>query len=96
MLGRGLWLWEEDECLALVKAMSEYNAVKPRAERITQSRIASELGVAPSVVNAYFRRKKALDIEVVQAVFKLTGIPVARLSTRLVDEIRLKNVPQKA
>jgi transcriptional regulator with XRE-family HTH domain len=95
MPSRQLWIWEEDECLALVEAMAEYNAARSRAERITQCHIAKELGVASSTVNTYFRGKKALSTELAQAVLKLTGIPVGRLSPRLADDIRLKHAPQK-
>lgn len=94
MSGSGLWIWEEDECSALVRVLAEYNIGKTKAERITQSRIAQEMGVAQSAVGAYFRGKKALNIEFVEAVFNLTGIPVARLSSRLADDIRLGNTTQ--
>lgn len=94
MSGRGLWIWEEDECRTLLRVLAEYNMGKTRVERITQSRIAHEMRVGQSTVNAYFRGKKALTIQVVEAVFKLTGIPVGRLSSRLADDIRLRDDPQ--
>lgn len=94
MSGHGLWIWEEDECLALRRAIARYNANRVGAERMTQHRIAIELGITPVAVNTYFCGKKALGIEVVQAVLKLTGIPVDKISQRLADEIRLKHDSQ--
>ncbi|MGS0546062.1 helix-turn-helix domain-containing protein [Pseudomonas parakoreensis] len=91
MPSRELWIWEQDECSALVKALAEYNAGKPRVKRIAQCHIAKELGITAAAINGYFRGRKALNIELVQAVLKLAGIPVARISPRLDDEINLQN-----
>jgi DNA-binding XRE family transcriptional regulator len=89
-VGHGLWIWEEDECLALRAVLAKHNADRPIAERITQRRIATELGVTPATINAYFGGRRALGIEVALAVLKLTGIPVEQFSQRLADEIRYK------
>jgi transcriptional regulator with XRE-family HTH domain len=86
-----LWIWEQDECLALCKAMAEYNESRPKELRITQCHVASELGISPAAANAYFRGKRALNIAVAQAVLKLTGIQVDKFSPRLADDIRLKH-----
>lgn len=91
MAGHGLWNWEENECLALRRAITQYNADRPKVGRITQSRIAVELGVTQSTISAYFCGRRSLGIEVAQAVLKLTGIPVEQFSSRLADELRLKH-----
>ncbi|AVX90017.1 MULTISPECIES: helix-turn-helix domain-containing protein [Pseudomonas fluorescens group] len=95
MRNHGLWIWEEDECLALRRAIAAYNASRQKADRLARSAIASEIGVSTSTINNYFLGTKALDIEVAQAVLKLTGIPVERFSQRLAEDLRLKHDPNQ-
>lgn len=63
---------------------------------MAQGSIANELGVSVSTVNKYFLGRKALGIDVAQAVLKLTGIPVEQFSPRLADEIKLKHAPRQS
>jgi transcriptional regulator with XRE-family HTH domain len=95
MRNHGLWIWEEDECLAIRRAIAAYNASRQKADRLARSTIASEIGVSTSTINNYFLGTKALDIEVAQAVLKLTGIPVERFSQRLAEDLRLKHDPNQ-
>lgn len=83
MAGHGLWMWEEDECLALRRAIAKYNTNKPRAERLFRRHLADELGVSLNIIMAYIAGRKALDMGIAQAVHRLTGIPIQEFSPRL-------------
>lgn len=83
MAGHGLWVWEEDECLALRRAISKYNSSRPRAEHLFRRHLAEELGVSLNIIMAYIAGRKALDLDIAQAVHRLSGIPIQEFSPRL-------------
>lgn len=86
MSGHVLWVWEEDECLALRRALANYNASKPRAEHLIRRHLADELGVSLNTIGAYITGRKALNMDIAEAVHRLTGIPIQVFSPRLADE----------
>ncbi|UVM20064.1 helix-turn-helix domain-containing protein [Pseudomonas wadenswilerensis] len=82
-----LWVWEEEELLALRKAFAALKAGQRQADRVSQRRMAVELGVSVTTLNAYMTGKRALDMKFALMFERLTGIPTRSYSPRLADEI---------
>ncbi|KJK14647.1 helix-turn-helix transcriptional regulator [Pseudomonas sp. BIGb0427] len=82
-----LWVWEEEELLAMRRAFAALKAGQPQAERVSQRRMAAEMGVSVTTLNAYMTGKRALDVKFALMFERLTGIPTRSYSPRLADEI---------
>ncbi|MDI3372391.1 helix-turn-helix transcriptional regulator [Pseudomonas sp. V104_10] len=80
--------WEKDECAALKHALALYNAPLPREKKLTQDKLAAELGMTQGNLNGHLNGKRPLSKELAAKVFSLTGIPVSAYSTRLDAEIK--------
>lgn len=79
--------WERAECAALKKAIADYNSALPRDKRVTQEKLAEELGMAQGNLNGHLNGKRPLNKEIAVRIRNLLGIPVASYSQRLSDEI---------
>lgn len=84
---RELEEWELAECLALKAAVDSFNAGKPRAESLTQGKIAEALGINQGSVSAYLNGYNALNVKVAAVIASLIGKPVESFSPRLAKEI---------
>ncbi|MFV3388039.1 LexA family transcriptional regulator [Pseudomonas sp. NY15364] len=87
MKKRDLEEWELAECMALKKAVDAYNAGKPRAERLSQGKIADALGMNQGSVSSYLNGVNALNARVAGIVAGLIKVPVESFSPRLAKEI---------
>lgn len=87
MKKRDLEEWELAECTALKKAVDAYNAGKPRAERMSQGKIADALGMNQGSVSSYLNGVNALNARVAGIVAGLIQVPVESFSPRLAKEI---------
>lgn len=87
MKKRDLEEWELAECTALKKALDAYNAGKPRAERMSQGKIADALGMNQGSVSSYLNGVNALNARVAGIVAGLIKVPVESFSPRLAKEI---------
>lgn len=87
---RVLEQWEQDECAALKEAISEWNSIRPKNERITQEQAGEALGMNQGSFSNYLNGRTALNFEFALKIKNLFGIPVERYSQRLADEIREK------
>lgn len=87
MRKREIESWEKAECSALKAAIDAFNAGKPRGDRLTQSRLAEELGINQGSASAYLNGYNAINSRVASTVSRLTGIPVSTFSARLAAEI---------
>ncbi len=81
MRNHGLWIWEEDKCLALRRAIAAYNASGKR--RRLAGAPSEQDGVSTSTINNSFLGTKALDIEVARAVLSLPAFLWSGCSQRL-------------
>ncbi|ANI33835.1 helix-turn-helix domain-containing protein [Pseudomonas monteilii] len=82
-----LWPWEEAECVALYKALKDFNGSAPRAERITQHKLAEAMGVSTVTARRFLKGDRPLNTAIALAFQGLTGIPVRSFSPRLADDI---------
>lgn len=80
--------WEKAECAALKEALRVHNASLPRDMKLTQDKLAAELGMTQGNLNGHLNGKRALSKELAAKVFSLTGIPVSSYSSRLDAEIK--------
>ncbi len=80
--------WEKDECAALKLALARYNAPLPKRDRLTQERLAGELGMAQGNLNGHLNGKRPLSVEIAAKVYAITGIPVSEYSQRLAADIK--------
>lgn len=80
--------WEKDECAALKEALATYNALLPREKKLTQDKLAAELGMTQGNLNGHLNGKRALNKEMAARIYALTGIPVRKYSERLDAEIK--------
>lgn len=87
MKKRLLESWEIDECKALKRAVDDFNHGKPRAESLTQGKIAEALGINQGSVSSYLNGTNALNAKVAGVIAGLLGIEVRTFSPRLADEI---------
>lgn len=87
MKKRELEIWELAECMALKKAVDAYNAGKPRAERLSQGKIADALGMNQGSVSSYLNGVNALNARVAGIIAGLIKAPVESFSPRLAKEI---------
>lgn len=87
MKKRELTKLERDECAALKRAIEDFNAGKPRAERLSQGDIADALGTNQGSVSSYLNGVNALNLRVAAIIAGLIGIPVEQFSPRLDQEI---------
>ncbi|ORL53003.1 S24 family peptidase [Pseudomonas putida] len=84
---RELEEWERAECLALKAAVDSFNEGKPRAESLTQGKIAEALGINQGSVSAYLNGYNALNVKVASVIASLISRPVESFSPRLAKEI---------
>lgn len=82
-----LWPWEEAECVALDKALKDFNGSASRAERITQGKLAESMGVSTVTVRRFLKGDRPLNTAIALAFQALTDIPVRSFSPRLADDI---------
>ncbi|MEW6460402.1 MAG: XRE family transcriptional regulator [Pseudomonadota bacterium] len=87
MKKRDLEDWELAECTALKNAVDAYNAGKPRAERLSQGKIADALGMNQGSVSSYLNGVNALNARVAGVIAGLIKVPVESFSPRLAKEI---------
>lgn len=87
MKKRDLEEWELAECTALKEAVDAYNAGKPRAERLSQGKIADALGMNQGSVSSYLNGVNALNARVAGIIAGLIKVPVESFSPRLAKEI---------
>lgn len=87
MKKRDLEDWELAECTALKEAVDAYNAGKPRAERLSQGKIADALGMNQGSVSSYLNGVNALNARVAGIIAGLIKVPVESFSPRLAREI---------
>lgn len=87
MKKRDLEDWELAECTALKNAVDAYNAGKPRAERLSQGKIADALGMNQGSVSSYLNGVNALNARVAGIIAGLIKVPVESFSPRLAKEI---------
>lgn len=80
--------WEKAECAALKEALRVHNASLPRDMKLTQDKLAAELGMTQGNLNGHLNGKRPLSKELAAKVFSLTGIPVSAYSSRLDSEIK--------
>lgn len=80
--------WEKAECSALKLALASYNAPLPREKRLTQDKLAAELGMTQGNLNGHLNGKRPLNKEMAAKIFSMTGIPVRTYSERLEREIK--------
>lgn len=84
---RDLEDWELAECRALKAAVDSFNAGKPRAESLTQGKIAEALGINQGSVSAYLNGYNALNVRVAAVIAGLISKPVESFSPRLAREL---------
>jgi transcriptional regulator with XRE-family HTH domain len=87
MKKRELEDWEKAECLALKAAVDAFNAGKPRAETLTQGKIADALGINQGSVSSYLNGYNALNTKVASVMSGLISKPVEEFSPRLAADI---------
>lgn len=87
MKKRALEDWEMAECTALKNAVDAYNAGRPRAERLSQGKIADALGMNQGSVSSYLNGVNALNARVAGIIAGLIKVPVESFSPRLAKEI---------
>ncbi|WP_323157920.1 helix-turn-helix transcriptional regulator [Pseudomonas fulva] len=80
--------WEKAECAALKEALRVHNASLPKDMRLTQDKLAAELGMTQGNLNGHLNGKRPLNKEMAAKIYSLTGIPVGRYSKRLDAEIK--------
>lgn len=80
--------WEKEECAALKHALALYNAPLPREKKLTQDKLAAELGMTQGNLNGHLNGKRPLNKEMAAKIFAMTGIPVRTYSPRLDNEIK--------
>lgn len=75
------------ECAAFAKAFEDFNAARDPSERLTQERVALELGMTQGALNAYLKGRNPLNLKLAGGIFKVCGIPVQAYSPRLAAEL---------
>lgn len=80
------------ECAALYQAIKDWNAGKPKNERISQQKAAEMSGMSQGAFSSFLNGKLVLNKNVALVVFKAYGIPAEVYSPRLALEIKKLNV----
>lgn len=78
---------ERAECAAFAKAFHDFNASRDPADRLSQERVALELGMTQGALNAYLKGRNPLNLKLAGGIFKVCGIPVQAYSPRLATEL---------
>lgn len=80
------------ECQALYQAIKDWNASKPKRERISQQQAAEMSGMTQGAYSSYLNGRLVLNKNLALLVYKAYGIPAEVYSPRLAKEISDLNV----
>lgn len=84
---RQLHDWEKEECAALKREISAYNARVEKGKRLTQEVIAEELGMSQGTLSSHLNGQRAINKEMAAKMSALLDVPVEKFSERLAKQI---------
>lgn len=85
---RPLQDWEKQECASLKAEFVAYNLSPPNGKKLTQEEAAHALGMSQGTFSSHLNGHRALNKEMAATMARMLGIPVARFSKRLAEEIQ--------
>ena len=80
---RELEFFEREECEALKRALLRFNASAPKHMKLTQDRIASDLGISQGAVSGYLNGRMALNLNIATYFADKLMQPIDSFSDRL-------------